>query len=167
MLVLVVLCALSSCARGDVERKDEKRAGISPTESVAPLPMGGGPSAPVVRNVVPILAVPEAEVGAYVGAWADLHDVAVRGLASDRAFWIGEAPNELVLVVLDPQASIGTDRAGHVALPRGQIVTVHGTIRAVPTDEGARRAFHLDAAQAKQLERTRLYVDARRVDVVE
>lgn len=172
--VLVAL-ACGACARGDVRReRSEQGARTNPDERVVvPRAIGGGPRA--ARDLVPVVEVPRTEAVAYAGAHVELAGVVVQNVASDRAFWVGSSPDRRILVVFDapaaPSRGAGADHSEHreaeplqtPLIHVGQSFDIEGTLRALPTPEGARRAFHLDVSQVAQLVEQQLYVDATRL----
>jgi hypothetical protein len=172
---LLAALAYGACARDDVRRESsDPGARASPDERViVPRAIGGGPRAE--RDLVPVVEVPRAEAAVYAGAHVELAGVVVQSIASDRAFWAGPSADRQILVVFDapalPARSASGDRDEHrepdftrtSLVHVGQSLDIEGTLRALPTPEGARRAFHLDVSQIAQVVEQQLYVDATRL----
>jgi hypothetical protein len=102
----------------------------------------GGLAAIVPSSIIQELETITGAVDGHelVGRKVDLH-VRVREIANDTALWVGEADNQ-VLVVLDRDDRHGTKHptgvlASHGILPvhAGQMATISGTIRRLPKSE--------------------------------
>jgi hypothetical protein len=124
----------------DVPRVDTTSPQPTGTSGITPEPsLEGG----IVHEIETITGANDGM--ALVGRRVDVH-VDVQELANDTAFWVGPRDNR-VLVVLARDRRSSADRQRGVAsshdiaaLRSGLRAAVVGTIRAMPGDEGPRRA---------------------------
>lgn len=119
----------------------------APVERDSTRVVGTTGSAPAETTTAPLRKVPDLLTRNAVGRQAVLDAVEVRERTSLRTFWAGEADQERVFAVLDPDVK----RVGGVQVTAGARVTLIGMVRPAPPANEAGTQWGIDSATAQSV----------------
>ncbi len=88
----------------------------------------------------------------------------VQSVVGDQAFWVGPSQDQQLFVVLEEDPSAGATE-GQVDVNAGQMVSIMGEIRELPSMEEARAQWGLSEANTAQLANQQVYLHAEQVEI--
>ena len=95
-----------------------------------------------------------------IGRKAKFQDVQIQKVISDRAFFVGPAPTQQMLVLLDQGMTTGPDAPKTKPLVAGQMTSVTGIVEALPTQEAVNQTYGLSAADYAGIQSQKAYLHA-------
>lgn len=116
---------------------------------------------PYIRTVPQLLLV--VNTTHWTERRAELMNVEVIDVISDKVFWVGQGPQQRALVVLDEQATPGTAVEGHYNIEPGMTVSVFGELAALPISADRRAALNLDKQTLSALDKGEVYLFAQKI----
>lgn len=94
-----------------------------------------------------------------VGRRVQVSNVKVQSVAGDRGFWIGAGPNRRLFVRLDETLDRGKNE-WRIDIDKGQVRTLSGEIKEVPSAEEIRKQWDLSTAEAEDVKNEQIYLHA-------
>ncbi len=121
------------------------------------------PSAQVQEPIADVVVIATApDPATLAGKQAQLTDVTVQSVLSDRAFWVGSGNTQQVFVVLDESLDAGSAE-NQIVVKEGQRIDLTGSLKTMPNTQQAQDQWDLTAEEAQQLNNQPLYLQAQNI----